>query len=399
MSNLSFYQDLAPLRLPLASLFQQGLFSDVPADWQVIVSDVRNSTQAVSAGRYNEVNLVAAGSLITALNVAKKYKVEVPFFFGGDGSTLLVPDKLHKEVLSGLAAHNRNSSRNFGLPLHIGSLPVSEVLEKRHSIRLAKLKMDAVYCKAIALGDGIRYAEQIIKQDCYSADSLPQSSVLNLSGLECRWNRIAPPAEERANVCYLIEAVEAEKQSAVYADMFTTIDAVYGDMETRHPLCIEQLKPALAWQKLKQETLVKFGNWKPAYFIETFLKTFFGHFAFRYNWNIGGVKGKDYLAQLIAHADIFAVDGRVNTIICGTVEQHQQFLDYLAQEENKGTLIYGHHSSRESIMTCYIENRNAKHIHFVDGADGGYTEASKAFKSKLQQRQLAEKQAVQNDRR
>ena len=40
--------------------------------------------------------------------------------------------------------------------------------------------------------------------------------------------------------------------------------------------------------------------------------------------------------------------------------------------------------SRESVMTCYIENRNAKHIHFVDGADGGYTEAAKEIKILIQ---------------
>ncbi len=36
-------------------------------------------------------------------------------------------------------------------------------------------------------------------------------------------------------------------------------------------------------------------------------------------------------------------------------------------------------------MTCYIENRKSRHIHFVDGSDGGYTEAAKEFKMKLRQ--------------
>jgi len=45
--------------------------------------------------------------------------------------------------------------------------------------------------------------------------------------------------------------------------------------------------------------------------------------------------------------------------------------------------VYGHFISKESIMTCYIQNRDSKHIHFVDGSDGGYTEASKELKRKL----------------
>ncbi|MBD0296914.1 MAG: DUF3095 family protein, partial [Flavisolibacter sp.] len=35
------------------------------------------------------------------------------------------------------------------------------------------------------------------------------------------------------------------------------------------------------------------------------------------------------------------------------------------------------------------EDRDEKHIHFVDGSDGGYTEASKEYKRKLMQAQMA----------
>ena len=120
------------------------------------------------------------------------------------------------------------------------------------------------------------------------------------------------------------------------------------------------------------------------------LRMVFGAFSFRYNWDIGGIRANDYLAQLIAHADTLTVDGRITTIICSTPDKHRQFLDYLCQEEQKGLLVYGHHVSKESIMTCYIENRNAKHIHFVDGADGGYTEASKELKGKLKKLHLVD---------
>ena len=389
MNSFYFYQELPPLKLPITSVFEDTLFSRVPADWQVIISDVKNSTQAVNAGRHSDVNLVAAGSLIAALNIAKKHQVEVPFFFSGDGSTLMVPAQIHPEVMAGLAAHNRNTTRHFNLQLHIGSLPVQTILDNRHTISLAKLEIDAVYSKAIALGDGLRFAEQLIKKDRYENETL-LNSALNLTGLECRWNKVKPPVAEAENNCFLIEATDPEQQTSVYSALFKTMEAIYGDLQKRHPLCIEQLKPALGWQKLKREMLVKFGKWKPAYFLDALLKTFFGLFAFQYNWNIGGVKGKDYLSQLIAHADTLAIDGRVNTIICGTPEKHRQFLDYLQEEENSGRLIYGYHISKESIMTCYIENRNARHIHFVDGADGGYTEASKEFKRKLQLRQAVQ---------
>lgn len=33
-------------------------------------------------------------------------------------------------------------------------------------------------------------------------------------------------------------------------------------------------------------------------------------------------------------------------------------------------------------MSCYIEDRKEKHIHFVDGTEGGYTSAARMFKEK-----------------
>jgi hypothetical protein len=60
-----------------------------------------------------------------------------------------------------------------------------------------------------------------------------------------------------------------------------------------------------------------------------------------------------------------------------------KLLEYLKEQEQKGLLLFGHHVSKESIMTCFIENRNNKHIHFIDGANGGYTEAAKELKPKL----------------
>lgn len=384
MDSHNFYRHLPSFKLPLAGLFAEACFSEVPADWHVIISDVKNSTQAVATGRHNDVNLVAAGSLVAALNVAKRHNVEVPFFFGGDGSTLLVPEVLHTETLVSQAAHSLNTQKNFGLEMHIGSMPVKEILACGCWVKLAKLEIDSIYRKAIAVGSGLRFAEQKIKQAKHEGfDALRATEKLNLTGLECRWNKVKPPRLEAENICYLIEAVEPQKQLQVYAALFAAIEDIYGDLQKRNPICMEQLKPLYDWGKLKKEMLLKLGRWKPAYFLDAFFRTLFGVFSFRYNWNIGGVRGKEYLAQLVAHADTFAVDGRVNTIICGTADTHQQFLEYLNGEERKGTLVYGHHSSKESIMTCYIENRNARHVHFVDGADGGYTEASKEYKQKL----------------
>src|SRR5215213_6377107 len=128
MSGINFYKELPSLRLAVADALQQQYFTDVPPDWFVVISDIKNSTGAVNEGRHNDVNLVAAGSLIAGLNIARAHDVEIPFFFSGDGGTLLVPGELLEEVLTGLLLHNLNSMKNFNLELHMGSISIAEVL-------------------------------------------------------------------------------------------------------------------------------------------------------------------------------------------------------------------------------------------------------------------------------
>ena len=385
MSGINFYKDLKTSKLPVTEVFYQDNFFDVPADWFIIIADIKNSTAAVSSGKHNDVNLVAAGSLIAALNIAKGREIEIPFFFGGDGGTLLVPEQLLNDVLTGLFLHNLNSIKNFGLELHLGSISIKDILDAGHFIKIAKIQFGG-FDKAVVIGDGLRFAEQLIKHSTKDRSKEPDNTnELNLTGLECRWDKIKPPSEENEIVCYLIETVNPAKQLEVYHNVLLKIDEIYGDIEKRNPLSLDRLKLLLGFKKIKKEMMAKYGKWKIYFFITTFLKTFFGRFYFRYNLKIGNLWGRDYLTELISNADTLIIDGRINTIISGKMDRRIQFLEYLAMQEKEGNLIYGHHINKESIMTCYIENRKSKHIHFVDGSDGGCTEAAKEFKMKLKQ--------------
>lgn len=384
MASLNFYRDIKALDLPIAEVLQQYNFSDVPSDWFVIIADVQNSTAAVAGGRHNDVNLVAAGSLIAALNIAKEKDIEIPFFFSGDGGALLVPEQLVEDVLTGLLLHNENSLKNFGLTMHIGSLSMKDISAVGASVKIAKVQLGQSFHKAVIIGDGLKFAEHQIKHASRSnRPEVVSTQELNMTGLECRWDKVKPPAGENEIVCYLIETSDQTRQAEVYRNVLLKIDEIYGSLESRSPLSLNRLKLLLNLQKIEKEMLAKFGGWKINYFLTTFLENFLGLFYFKYNLKLGSIRGREYLSQLIANADTLTIDGRINTIISGKTEKRKQLVDYLSAQEKQGVLIYGHHISKESVMTCYIENMNAKHIHFVDGSDGGYTEAAKELKGKL----------------
>jgi hypothetical protein len=56
---------------------------------------------------------------------------------------------------------------------------------------------------------------------------------------------------------------------------------------------------------------------------------------------------------------------------------------YLAAEHEAGRLVYGVHAADAALMTCIITDLQANHVHFVDGANGGYALAAKQMKAQL----------------
>ncbi len=55
----------------------------------------------------------------------------------------------------------------------------------------------------------------------------------------------------------------------------------------------------------------------------------------------------------------------------------------LERQHEAGDIVYGIHTAKSTILTCLITNYDGNHVHFVDGADGGYALAAKQLKSEL----------------
>ena len=91
----NFYSNLKIHNTSLGELLgDHDNFQEVPGDWFVLVADIIDSTTAVNNGQHNEVNLVATGCVIAVMNLPEADYGAVPFFFGGDGATFIIPPTL-----------------------------------------------------------------------------------------------------------------------------------------------------------------------------------------------------------------------------------------------------------------------------------------------------------------
>src|SRR5689334_17789309 len=125
MDNITFYQDLPAIK-HIYEVTDLSLYHDVPSDWWIALTDVKGSTQAIAQGRYKDVNATAAATITALLNSLPK--IDIPFVFGGDGATMLIPPSILPRAREALIASQRLAKQVFKLDLRIGLVPVKDVL-------------------------------------------------------------------------------------------------------------------------------------------------------------------------------------------------------------------------------------------------------------------------------
>lgn len=216
VNNDLFYTRLPVNEIPLGELLmEEHLFYPMPRNWYVVITDVKNSTAAVKEGFYQTINLVATGSIVAVLNIAYKVNLTVPFFFGGDGATLIIPPSIFDNTMEALMKHRENTMTNFKLDLRVGYVSIAEIYDRGLTIHISKLKTSDLFAIPVLLGNGLNYAEKKIKGPDYLFNLNPSLEEVDLSGMQCRWDRIKPPADNQEVVSLIVFSRDGVKQSTL----------------------------------------------------------------------------------------------------------------------------------------------------------------------------------------
>ncbi len=378
LPNDLFYSRLPVNQIALSDLLtEEHLFYKVPENWFVIVTDVKNSTLAVQNGLHETVNLVATGCIVATLNIAYKHNLNVPFFFGGDGATCIIPPSILQPVMQSLLIHQENTLKNFELDLRVGFVPVEDIYKKGFGLTISKFRSTSIFSIPVVLGDGLNYAEKVIKGEHHRLSVIKSDEEnLNLEGMQCRWDRIAPPENYDEVISLLVIATNESEQGPAFRKVINFLDEIYGTPDKRQPISVNKLKLKATVTKLNLEMKVKFGHIRFLYLLYNRFVCLFGWYYFQTR------EGKSYLASMVDLADTLVIDGRINTVISGTAVQRAALVKALDGLEKAGEIRYGFFVSKESVMSCYVPGADNAHIHFVDGAEGGYTKAAGVLKLK-----------------
>jgi hypothetical protein len=370
-----FYKDLPSHKKPFKEIIgTPKLFEKIPDDWCVIVTDVKGSTRAFERGKYEEVNIAAASSVVIGINTARDYRTEIPFIYGGDGATLLVPPQMKSKLLEELATLRANVRKRFGLNLRVGSMSIQEIHDNGYKLKVAKYTVSRNYNQAIFIDSGLYFAEQTIKDNfSYQTHKHGDTESLNLRGLQCRWNTIRPPENKDEILCLIVDASDKQKHEKIYADVLSKIDSIYGPFEKRHPVRKEHISHTIHIPTLHRESLAKFGKPKPGHIISRLLEGFKERI----------FKHKEHSHKLALATDTLKVDGMLKTLIAGNVSQRKKLVEYLETKEKLGVFSFGYYTTHSTTMTCFVEPKEGRFVNFLDGTNGGYIQAAKSLKKKL----------------
>lgn len=367
-------------------------YRTAPAEWLVVVTDIKRSTQAIADGRYKDVNMVAAASIVAVLNAAGE--PEIPFVFGGDGATLLVPPESAAAVRAALAKLSRLSDDSFNLTLRVGMVPIRELVAKGRAVRVARFELSPGNTSALFGGGGVELAETLVKSPSSAArysvrDDGIDYEDLDLAGLSCRWEPL--PTRHGVVFSILVRALAptAEGMAATYRAVVACIREILGTSpDAGNPVAPESLRfrwpPRGLWLEARALAAGR-SPWRlwPKLLLESFLQGLID----RFGLSAGGMDGRHYREELRLNSDFRRFNDTLRMVVDCTPAQAAGIEAFLASLHEDGEVAYGVHRSDAALMTCLVFSlERSDHMHFLDGANGGFTLAAREMKAQLADR-------------
>ena len=382
MSTTCFYADLEARVLPLEALFaDEAHFVPVPADWVVLLVDVENSTQAVRHGMQREINRVAVSCI--SLVLGQLYRdaptLRVPYFFGGDGATFLLPPAYVDSVRGALDQYRQYVWRARYLSLKLGTAPVSDAYAQERHLQIAKWACGPQLTIPVVLGKGLKYLERRIKSFFVDETRTPlRVPAPRLDDIQRLWHKVYPAQRDRRLVCLVVGANYEINQRVVFRALAQRLTQLFGPLEARHPADAKRVPAPSALALLRRDLrtqLHRFRWWQ--YTREQLLRLWAPYFL-RFT-----ARGRDYRQRVSLAAYAHLLDGGFNCMLSGTEAQIDELVAYLDRQEAADRLRYGLRRTPAARLTFYLHDPHSGPLYLIDGINGDYTAAAKIFKQKV----------------
>lgn len=370
--------------LPVFTRFEgvtdDGNYRPLPDDWYLALADIVSSTEAIAAGRYKAVNMAGASVISAVLNALGR--ADYPFVFGGDGACIAIPAAGLDRARQALASVQSFVAADLHLSLRAALVPMADIRKEGLDVRVARFSPTDFVSYAMFTGGGTSWAEAQMKSGNYGVRADQDGMRPDLTGLSCRWN----PIEARnGEIVSVIVVPDGRGHGLEFQTLVAGIIAIAGEEgRDAHPVPVDGPDLGLSLGGVADEAKAtaavgRILRRKLAIAAQMGL-TFVLH---KLNLKLGTFDARRYKRDVAANSDFRKFDDGLKMTIDLDAGRLGRLERLLKEAEAEGTCRYGLHRQASALMTCFVPTPLSRdHMHFIDGASGGYAMAAAALRAK-----------------
>ena len=379
LTHDSFFSAL-PVFTRFEGVTDDANYRSLPDDWYLALADIVSSTEAIAAGRYKMVNMAGASVISAVLNSLDRG--DYPFVFGGDGACVAIPAAGLARVTVALAAVQSWVAEDLQLSLRTALVPMRDIRTEGLDVRVARFSPNAFVSYAMFIGGGTSWAEAQMKAGNYGIRPGANRERPDLTGLSCRWN---PISARNGAIVSVIAVPAAMGNGPEFQALVADIIAIAAEQNREgHPVPVEGPDLAMAMGGIAVEAR---ATALPG---RTFVRklAIAGQIALtvtlhRLGLTLGTFNARRYKRDVAANSDFRKFDDGLKMTIDLDAAHLARLESRLAEAESKGICHYGLHRQASALMTCFVPTPLSNdHMHFIDGAEGGYAMAAAALSTK-----------------
>ena len=354
-------------------------YAPLPDDYVLGLTDVVGSTKAIAAGRYKAVNMAGAAAISAIRNALPGE--DLAFVFGGDGASVAVPGPHAETLRRALARTARWAESELGLSLRVALVPLNAIRQAGHDVRVAWFNASEHAHYAMFSGGGLAFAEAEMKAGRYAVAMAAPGDTPDLAGLSCRWTH----ADSRNGVILSLVMRQAPAAPpAAFAAAVQSVLVLCGNLERGgHPLPADG--PQTGWPPagIEYEARALHGAGSLAVArIKLYVRTFFAWAIFKSQLRIGGFDPQVYRRVTARNTDFRKFDDGLRMTIDCSAAQADAIEALLGARRTDGVAEFGLFRQSQAMLTCVVRSPlDNDHLHFVDGAMGGYAAAAAMMKA------------------
>ncbi|MBX9648786.1 MAG: DUF3095 domain-containing protein, partial [Xanthobacteraceae bacterium] len=247
-------------------------------------------------------------------------------------------------------------------------------------VRVARFGPSPNLSYAMFSGGGLGWADAAMKRGEFAVSKANPGTQPDLSGLSCRFEEI--PATRGLILSVLVMPATGADPRAFRKVIEDIIDLVEQSPDAGRP--VPPGGPPLRWPPAGVEYEARAARGGPLLKrrVTVLAVTLWAFVVMRFGIKVGNFVPKTYVQQVVENSDFRKYDDGLRMILDCTPELEQALMRLLTTAASNKIVRYGLHRQDAAMMTCFTPSvMRSDHVHFIDGARGGYASAATALKA------------------